>query len=454
MANRSVNTQNHVASGAAGLGTIFRGLRSRNYRLFFGGQSISLIGTWMTRTATAWLVYRLTDSALLLGVVGFAGQIPLFVLAPIAGVYVDRWNRHRTLVVTQVLSMLQSLMLAFLALEGIITVGEIIALSAFQGAINAFDMPARQSLVIEMVEQREDLGNAIALNSSMVNGSRMIGPSLAGIVIAGWGEGWCFLFDGISYLAVIFSLLAMLLPQEPRTRRAPRGPWEGLKEGFRYALGPGPIRPVLLLLATMSLMGMPYAVLVPVFARDILHGGSHTYGFLMAASGLGAIVGALYLASRRSVRGISRIIIAAGLMFSLALLGFAWSRLAWLSFALMIPAGAGMMMIIAASNTVLQTIVEDDKRGRVMSFYAMAFQGMLPFGSLLAGGLGARIGAPPTLAVGGICCLLGLGLFARKVPALREMVRPIYLKWGLAANETSAASDVTAIRRPQGDELP
>jgi MFS family permease len=454
MASRSVNAQNYAAAGAAGLGAIFRGLRSRNYRLFFGGQSISLIGTWMTRTATAWLVYRLTNSALLLGVVGFAGQIPIFVLAPIAGVYVDRWNRHRTLVVTQVLSMMQSLTLAFLALKGIITVREIIALCSFQGVINAFDMPARQSLVIQMVERREDLGNAIALNSSMVNGSRMIGPSLAGILIAGWGEGWCFLIDGISYLAVIFSLLVMSIPAARSAQRLIHGPWQGLKEGFRYALGRGPIRPVLLLLATISLMGMPYAVLVPVFARDILHGGSHTYGFLMAASGLGAIVGALYLASRRSVRGISRIIIAAGLMFSLGILGFSWSRVAWVSFALMVPIGAGMMMIIAASNTVLQTIVDDDKRGRVMSFYAMAFQGMLPFGSLLAGGLGARIGAPPTLVLGGICCLIGLGLFARKVPALRDMVRPIYLKWGLAANETSAGPEVAGIGRPQDGELP
>jgi MFS family permease len=441
------------ANGPAGLGAIFRGLRSRNYRLFFGGQSVSLIGTWMTRTATSWLVYRLTDSAFLLGVVGFAGQIPVFVLSPVAGVYVDRWNRHRTLVVTQVLSMLQSLMLAYLALKGIITVGEVIALSMFQGTINAFDMPARQALVIQMVEQREDLGNAIALNSSMVNGSRMIGPSLAGILIAGWGEGLCFLLDGISYLAVIYSLLAMSIPTGETAPRPVRGTWEGLKEGFQYALGRGPIRPVLLLLATISLMGMPYAVLLPVFARDVLHGGPHTYGFLVAASGLGAIGGALYLASRRSVRGISRIIIAAGLMFSLGLLGFSQCRVTWISFALMLPVGAGMMMVIAASNTVLQTIVDDDKRGRVMSFYAMAFQGMTPFGSLLAGGLGSRLGAPPTLVVGGICCLIGLGLFARRVPALREMVRPIYLKWGLGAIESSAPP-VAEIRPSREGELP
>jgi MFS family permease len=449
-----VNAQNGIANGPVGLSAIFRGLRSRNYRLFFGGQSISLIGTWMTRTAMSWLVYRLTNSPLLLGVVGFAGQVPIFILSPIAGVYVDRWNRHRTLVVTQVLSMMQSLMLAYLALQGIITVGEIIALASFQGIVNSFDMPARQALVIQMVEQRADLGNAIALNSSMVNVSRMIGPSLAGILIAGWSEGVCFLLDGISYLAVIFSLLAMTITADGSASHQVRGTWEGLKEGFRYALGRGPIRPVLLLLATISLMGMPYAVLMPVFARDILHGGPHTYGFLMAASGLGAIVGALYLASRRDVRGISRVIVGAGLMFSLGLLGFSWSRVMWVSFALMVPVGAGMMMLIAASNTVLQTVVHDDKRGRVMSFYAMAFQGMLPFGSLLAGGLGARIGAPPTLVVGGVCCLIGLGLFARKVPALREMVRPISLKWGLGATEDSAAAPVAEIRRPQRDELP
>lgn len=453
MVSESTNARDASAAGPAGLGAIFRGLRSRNYRLFFGGQSISLIGTWMTRTATSWLVYRLTDSAFLLGVVGFAGQLPIFILSPFAGVYVDRWNRHRTLVITQVLSMLQSLALAYLALRGIITVGEIIALCSFQGVINSFDMPARQALVIQMVEQREDLGNAIALNSSMVNVSRLIGPSLAGLLIAGWGEGVCFLFDGISYLAVIFSLLAMSIARDASARRQVRGTWEGLKEGFQYALGRGPIRPVLLLLATISLMGMPYAVLVPVFARDILHGGPHTYGFLVAASGLGAIVGALYLASRRSVRGISRIIIAAGLLFSLGLLGFSQSRVAWLSFALMLPIGAGMMMFIAASNTVLQTVVDDDKRGRVMSFYAMAFQGMLPFGSLLAGGLGGRIGAPPTLAVGGVCCLIGLGIFAHRVPALRQMVRPLYLKLGLGDAETSVPP-VAEIRPAEKDELP
>ena len=453
MVSESTNAPDATASGPAGLRAIFRGLRSRNYRLLFGGQSISLIGTWMTRTATSWLVYRLTDSAFLLGVVGFAGQIPIFILSPFAGVYVDRWNRHRTLVITQVLSMLQSLALAYLALRGIITVGEIIALCAFQGIINSFDMPARQALVIQMVEQREDLGNAIALNSSMVNVSRLIGPSLAGILIAGWSEGVCFLFDGISYLAVIYSLLAMSIARDASARRQVRGTWEGLKEGFQYALGPGPIRPVLLLLATISLMGMPYAVLVPVFARDILHGGPHTYGFLIAASGLGAIVGALYLASRRSLRGISRIIIAAGLLFSLGLLGFSQSRVAWLSFALMLPIGAGMMMFIAASNTVLQTVVDDDKRGRVMSFYAMAFQGMLPFGSLLAGGLGGRLGAPPTLAVGGVCCLIGLGIFAHRVPALRQMVRPLYLKLGLGDAETSVPP-VAEIRPTEKDELP
>ena len=453
MVSESTNAPDATAAGPAGLGAIFRGLRSRNYRLFFGGQSISLIGTWMTRTATSWLVYRLTDSAFLLGVVGFAGQIPIFILSPFAGVYVDRWNRHRTLVITQVLSMLQSLALAYLALRGIITVGEIIALCAFQGIINSFDMPARQALVIQMVEQREDLGNAIALNSSMVNVSRLIGPSLAGILIAGWSEGVCFLFDGISYLAVIYSLLAMSIARDASARRQVRGTWEGLKEGFQYALGPGPIRPVLLLLATISLMGMPYAVLVPVFARDILHGGPHTYGFLIAASGLGAIVGALYLASRRSLRGISRIIIAAGLLFSVGLLGFSQSRVTWLSFALMLPIGAGMMMFIAASNTVLQTVVDDDKRGRVMSFYAMAFQGMLPFGSLLAGGLGGRLGAPPTLAVGGVCCLIGLGIFAHRVPALRQMVRPLYLKLGLGDAETSVPP-VEEIRPARKDELP
>jgi MFS family permease len=407
-----------------------RSLRHRNYRLFFAGQSISLIGTWLTRIATSWLVYRLSHSALLLGLVGFAGQIPTFLLAPFAGVWVDRSNRHRVLVVTQALAMVQSALLAFFALTGRITVVDVLVLSIFQGVINAFDMPARQAFVVEMIADRADLPNAIALNSSMVNAARLIGPSVGGVLIAAVGEGWCFFIDAVSYLAVIASLLAMRVA--PRAKR----PLEtriraDLSEGFRYVVASTPIRSVLLLLALVSLMGMPYTVLMPVFASSVLHGGPHTLGFLMAASGLGALCGALYLASRSSVLGLGRIIALSAAAFGIGLALFSRSRWLWGSLPLMFVTGLGMMVQMASSNTVLQTIVDEDKRGRVMSFYAMAFVGTAPFGSLLAGGVADRIGAPDTLLFGGACCIAGALAFTRALPRLRELVAPIYRRLGI-----------------------
>ncbi len=412
------------------LNLIFRALHSRNYRLFFSGQSISLIGTWITRTATSWLVYRLTGSAFLLGVVGFAGQIPTFLLTPIAGVLVDRWDRHRILIITQVLSMAQSFALAALTMSGVVAVWHIIVLSILQGLVNAFDMPARQSFVIEMVENKEDLGNAIALNSSMVNGARLMGPSIAGVLIAIAGEGICFLIDGISYLAVIGSLLAMrVAPKEI----GPRGTdiIDGLKEGFNYALGFAPTRAILFLLALVSLMGMPYMVLMPIFASDVLHGGPHTLGFLMAASGIGALTGSIYLASRETVRGLGKIIALASAIFGIGLIGFSLSRVFWLSMLLVLIVGFGMMVQMASSNTILQTIADEDKRGRLMSFYTMALIGMAPFGSLLAGGLASKVGAPNTLIIGGVFCILGSVLFTKRLPDLRKIVRPIYVKMGI-----------------------
>ena len=417
--------------GPAGLAYVLRALRHRNYQLFFGGQSVSLVGTWMTRIATSWLVYRLTGSALLLGVVGFAGQVPSFILAPFAGVLVDRWNRHRLLVVTQVLAMLQSLALAALALSGLIRVWHVLVLSVFQGVVNAFDMPARQAFVVEMVEGREDLPNAIALNSSMVNAARLLGPSIGGVVIAAAGEGWCFMVDGVSYLAVIASLLAMRI-----TRRA-AGPARGarllgqLREGWVYAAGFAPIRSVLLLLALVSLVGMPYTVLMPVFANEILGGGPSTLGLLMAASGVGALVGAVFLAARRSVLGLGKFIPLAAAAFGAGLIAFSFSRSLWLSLPLMVLTGLGFMVQMAASNTVLQTIVEEDKRGRVMSFYTMAFMGTAPFGSLLAGSLAQKIGAPHTLMFGGVGCIVGAVWFAASLPSLRRDVRPIYVRIGI-----------------------
>jgi MFS family permease len=397
---------------------------------FFAGQIVSLIGTWMTRVATSWLVYRLTDSAFLLGFTSFAGQIPIFFLSPIAGVLVDRWDRHRTLVITQVLSMLQSFALAALALSGVIKVWEIVLLMLFQGLINTFDMPVRQAFVIQMIERREDLGNAIALNSSMVNGARLVGPAIAGITIAAVGEGYCFLIDGFSYIAVIASLLAMtVVSLAPRSE--PRQLRTELSEGWRYVAESVPIRSALLLLALVSLVGMPYTVLMPVFAGPILHGGAHTLGFLMAAIGLGALAGAITLAMRSTVLGLGRVIVWSGGIFGAALIAFGLSRSLALSMIFVAAAGYGMMRHMAATNTILQTIVAEEKRGRVMSYYSLAIQGISPFGSLAAGAIAGAIGAPWTVASGGVLLLAGIALFVRKLPNIRSAIRPIYRELGI-----------------------
>jgi len=424
-----------------------RALRHRNYRLFFGGQSVSLIGTWMTRIATSWLVYRLTGSAWLLGVVGFAGQIPTFLLAPFAGVWVDRLNRHRVLVITQVLAMVQSFSLALLALTNRITIADIIWLSAFQGLINAFDMPARQAFVVEMVEDRADLSNAIALNSSMVNMARLIGPSVAGVIIATVGEGYCFLIDGISYLAVIASLLLMHLGKaEPRGTRSEI--ITELRQGWTYVTRSVPIRSILLLLALVSLVGMPYTVLIPIFAGGILHGGPHTLGFLMAASGVGALAGALHLASRKTVLGLGRVVTASAALFGIGLITFSQSRWLWLSLPLMFITGMGMMQEMAASNTILQTIVAGEMRGRVMSYYTMAVIGMAPFGSLLAGSVAARIGAPSALLISGLLCMAGALWFWAHLEEVRREVRPIYRELGILPQVAEGIQQATALQVP------
>ncbi len=306
---------------AGGYSHAWRALRHRNFRLFFGGQTISLVGTWMTRIATSWLVYRLTGSALLLGTVSFAGQIPTFILAPVAGVLVDRWNRRKVLLWTQTLAMVQSLLLAWLTLTHRITIKEIVALSVMQGMVNAFDMPGRQAFMGQMVEQREDLSNAIAINSSMVNSARLIGPSLAGLVIAASSEGWCFLIDGISYIAVIISLVMMRVRADA-VRRETASMLAQIREGWSYVSTFVPIRTILLLFALISLMGMPYMVLMPLFAGNVLHGGPHTLGFLMSAAGVGALASALSLVMRRSVRGLTRMIAMAAIIFGAGLVSF------------------------------------------------------------------------------------------------------------------------------------
>lgn len=407
-----------------------RALRHRNFRLFFCGQSVSLVGTWMTRLATSWLVYRLTNSTFLLGAVSFFGQIPTFLVAPIAGVWVDRWDRRRVLLVTQFLAALQSLALAVLTLSGHITVWEILALSVFQGFINAFDMPGRQSFLVQMVNGRTDLGNAIALNSTMVNGARLIGPALAGITIAAVGEGWCFLIDGLSYFAVIASLLAMKI-EIAAVKQSSADVLTQLKEGWAYVTGFAPIRTVILLFAIISFMGIPYTVLMPVFATKILHGGPHTLGFLMGAAGVGAVISALALAARKSVRGLYRVIPAMAAMFGCGLVAFSFSKNFWLSLALMGVTGFGMMQLFAASNTVIQTIVEDDKRGRVMGYWTMAYMGASPLGSLLAGALAPAIGAPGTVMLCGAGCVLGAIWFWMQIPKLRPIIRPIYQRLGI-----------------------
>jgi MFS family permease len=437
---------------ASALWSMARALAHRNYRLFFVGQGISLIGTWMTRVATGWLVFRLSgpDSAFLLGVVGFVGQVPSFFLTPFAGVLVDRWNRHRLLVFTQILSLIQSALLAVVAFRGepgTATIWQIVVLSLVQGIINAFDMPARQAFLVEMVARKEDLANAIALNSSLVNGARLIGPSLAGILIAVAGEGWCFLIDAISYVAVVLALLAMQLPAREIVHHPPPM-WHGMKEGFRYSFGFAPIRTILLLLALVSFMGMPYTVLMPIFAADILQGGPYALGFLSAASGVGALIGALYLASRRSVLGLGNVIWIGTLIFGVGLVAFSLSTNLWLSLLLMLLTGFGMMVQMAASNTIVQTIVDQDKRGRVMSYFGMAFLGMTPFGSLFAGMLADWIGAANTVLVGGIACLVGGVAFALRLPHIRPLVRPIYARMGILPEVASGVQSATDLPQP------
>jgi MFS family permease len=423
------------AEPRAGVSHAWRALRHRNFRLFFGGQTISLIGTWMTRVATGWLVYRLTGSALLLGTVSFAGQIPTFLLAPFAGVWVDRLDRRQVLVWTQTLSMVQSLALAALTLSGHITIPLLLVLSVMQGCVNAFDMPGRQSFMVKMVDDKRDLQNAIAINSSMVNVARLIGPSLAGMLIAVSSEGWCFLIDGISYIAVIASLLMMRL-HAPVEKRAATSMLTELQAGWTYVSEFLPIRTILMLFALISLMGMPYVVLMPIFAKKVLGGGPHTLGFLMGAMGLGALLSALSLAARRNVRGLVRIIPIAAAVFGAGLVGFGFSHWFWLSMAMVFLAGMGMMQGMAASNTVIQTIVTEDKRGRVMSYYTMAFMGMAPFGSLLAGTMAHNFGAPMTVMVNGAVVLLGAAWFATRLPALRSQIRPIYMEMGIIPAES------------------
>ncbi|HEX6558892.1 MAG TPA: MFS transporter [Longimicrobiales bacterium] len=428
-----------------------RALRHRNFRLFTIGQSISLIGNWMQQLAMGWLVYRLTNSAFLLGLVAFGAQGPTFILAPFAGVLADRSNRHRIVVATQVLMMVQATVLTVLVITGAVRFWHVLVLSAFFGAVSAFDIPARQAFLLQMVESREDLPNAIALNSSMFNGARLIGPAFAGLMIARFGEGIAFLSNAVSYLAVIAALLAMRIPPQARRHDA-ANLFSTLREGFRYAFDFAPIRDVLALVAVVALFGVPFTVLMPVFAVNVLHGDAKTLGLLMSATGLGALSGALYLAARENVRGLSRVITGAAIVFGASLAGFAISRSLGISLLLLVTAGFGMMVQMAASNTFLQTVVEDDKRGRIMSLYTMAYIGVAPIGSLLAGAAAERVGAPITIAVGGAVSILGAALFARQIPRFRELVRPIYRQLGIIPEVASGIQAATQLTTPPEEQ--
>jgi MFS family permease len=412
--------------------TTLRALRHRNFQLFFSGQLISLTGTWMQSVAQAWLVYSMTKSALLLGAVGFASQIPVFLFAPFGGITADRVNRQRLVIATQTASMILAGILAWLTLSGRVHVWHIFVLAGLLGVVNAFDIPGRQSFLIDMVG-KEDLMNAIALNSSMFNGARVIGPAVAGILVARIGEGWCFAANAISYIAVIIGLLLMKVRSVPRISN--RSPIEDIIEGFRWVNRTKIIRSLLLLIGLVSLVGMPYTVLMPVFADKILHGGARGLGILMGATGVGALFGALTLAAKTGIKGLGRWVTITCATLGISLFLFSFSTSFWLSAALLLPCGYSMMLQMACSNTLIQTIVPDHLRGRVMSLYSMMFMGMAPFGAFFGGALANRIGAPMTVAIGGIACVLGAIWFGRALPELRIEARRLIIAQGLAGGE-------------------
>ena len=426
---------------------ISRAFRHRNYQLFFTGQLISLVGTWMQGVSESWLVYRLTGSSALLGMSAFCAQIPVLLLAPIGGAVADRANRHHIIVTTQVLSMVMPLILAALTLSGHVRVWQIFVLATCLGTVNAFDIPARQSFLVEMVG-REDLLNAIALNSSMVNGARVVGPAVAGLLVAAVGEGWCFLLNGLSYLAVIAGLLMMRMPARARQQARRGSVARHALEGFGFVRRTAPVRLILTLIGMVSFAGMPYAVLMPIFAEDILHAGPRGLGILMGASGLGALGGALSLAARDNIRGLGRWVAVSAATFGVALVLFSLSRTYWLSVVLLVPVGGAFMVQMASSNTLVQAMVPDALRGRVMAVYSMMFMGMAPFGALFAGSLAERLGAPRTVALGGIVCTGAAALFALRLPSIRPEARRLIVAQGLAG------ADLPESAAAAGDEPP
>lgn len=406
-----------------------RALGSRNYRLFFMGQSISLIGLWIQRVALSWLVYRITLSPLSLGFVDFIGQIPVFFLTLFTGVWIDRWELKNLLIITQWLAVLQAFLLAGLTLTGSVAYWHIVVLSAFLGLVNAFDMPARQAFVIRLVDQKEDLGNAIALNSSLFNTARLIGPSIAGVAIGAVGEGICFLVNGFSFLGTIAALKAIRVT-ESGSRAKPRPGLSGVLDGLEYAYNFPPIRALIFLLALLSLLGLPYLVMLPIFAREVLGGGPQTLGYLLASSGVGALGGTFCLALRKSPVGLGRVVALATALFGISLSLFSLSRYAALSIPLMSFVGFGMVLAISSCNTLLQALVDEHMRGRLMSLYVMSLIGIGPIGSLMAGASAKYIGAPATLFIGGIFCIAAACFFYRRLPALRALALPVLKEKG------------------------
>lgn len=429
-----LSTAKYSLTSALSRTSALRALKHRNFQLFFSGQLISLIGTWMQSVAQSWLVYRLTNSATLLGFVGFCSQIPVLLLAPIGGALADRLDKRKVLIFTQTSAMILAFILSALTLTGSIKTWYIFLIAAMLGIINAFDIPTRQSFIVEMVG-KDDLMNAIALNSSMFNGARIVGPAIAGFLVSTIGEGWCFFANGVSYIAVIAGLIMMRTNTRNLTTARRENALSEITEGFRYAISTTPVRALLLLLGLVSLMGMPYAVLMPIIADQILHRGARGLGILMGAAGLGALIGALSLAMRKELRGLGRWIMIASLSFGISLILFALSRSFWLSVVLLIPVGFSMMVQMAASNTLIQTMTPDNLRGRVMAIYSMMFMGLAPFGSLLAGTLANHLGAPETIVIGGICCIVGAVIFGYQLPALREEAREIILELHMTGGE-------------------
>jgi MFS family permease len=447
--NRSIST---AEAGPATRGRIthtFRALRHRNFQLFFTGQIISLTGTWMQSVAQSWLVYRITGSVALLGLIGFASQIPVFLLAPIGGAVADRYDRRKILVATQSTSMITAFVLAALTLTGHIETWHLFVLASINGVTNAFDIPTRQSFVVEMVG-KEDLLNAIALNSSMFNGARIVGPAIAGILVSAVGEGWCFLGNAVSYIAVIIGLLLIRVVQAPRSGSSASAVAR-IKEGFTFVARTMPIRALLLLLGLVSLMGMPYAVLMPIFADQILNGGVRGLGILMGASGTGALIAALTLASRKGIKGLGLWVAVSSGVFGVFLILFSFSTSFWLSAALLVPVGFSMMLQMSSSNTLVQSMVPDELRGRVMAVYSMMFMGMAPIGALLSGSVANYLGAPATVAIGGSVCILGSLLFARKLPVLRHEARQIIVAMQMTGGEPASKASFQQPALARGD---